>query len=235
MQRILALVFLLGFTGTAVAQPPLPLGSKYHLLFITDFNASIEPFNTFPPSFPDFGSVQAADWYATEAAVLGGLLTEWNGLDIVYRALISDSTVNARDRMTIEGPVYNTQFDLLALDDTDLWDGALQNPVRYDQFGTEVPDGTRVWTGSTQDGNHGISCSNWSNTGGEAQAGDPFSTSTAWLNTGERSCSLSARLYGISPPLEVVPEPGTFWGLISLGTILFCPRRRSASRSALRL
>ena len=62
---------------------------------------------------PDVMSPVAADWHVT---VLGftPLLQHltfptWNGLDIVYTAVMSDSNVNANARVTINGPIYNTQ------------------------------------------------------------------------------------------------------------------------------
>ena len=76
-------------------------------------------------------------------------------------ALISTSSVNAKDRLVIESPVYNTNAEILASNGSDLWDGTIAASSFYDEFGNGASDD--VWTGSaTGDGIYdGLDCNGW--------------------------------------------------------------------------
>lgn len=76
---------------------------------MTGFVTSIDTDTTVPPAIPQFGGLAAADYGVTYAAAGGGLITGWNSSDIIYKAILSTEGNNARDRLAISGPVYNTR------------------------------------------------------------------------------------------------------------------------------
>ncbi len=74
----------------------------------------------------------------TYAAATSGLIDDWQGVDIVYHAILSAPGNNAIDRLQISGPIYNIHGELVALDKADLWDGTIAHPIGYDEFGNQV-------------------------------------------------------------------------------------------------
>ncbi|NQU25686.1 MAG: hypothetical protein HQ567_30735, partial [Candidatus Nealsonbacteria bacterium] len=187
-----------------VASAPEP----YHRVFVTSLRFSIDPSQSFPPSAGvSFGGMQAADWQVTLSAFYGGLLSNWDGYAIVYQAILSTSTVAARDRNAVHGPVYNLAGELVAASASQLWSDDLQNPVGYDEWGAgPVPTLTEPWTGTFADGTHsGNSCSAWSTQFDTGTVGDASRTASNWLNADIQGCDRKARLYAISPLLGVAP------------------------------
>ena len=103
--------------GIAVPPPPPPglsPGDTYHRIFATSLSFFVVNSGPFPPNIPLFSSATDADWYATLSASNSGLLDSWNGKDIVYQALLSTSSEDAKDRVPVSGPVYNSNNDLIA-------------------------------------------------------------------------------------------------------------------------
>lgn len=123
-----------------------------HVIYVFNVGASISASTAVPPNLPYFGGLAAADWAVNYGAFGGGLLPDWNGLDIWYKAILSTPSVNARDRFPVLGAVYNTHGDLVAANYQQLWSGTLSNPVGYFENGAPVPPGTWVWTGTTYGG-----------------------------------------------------------------------------------
>lgn len=117
---------------------PVPVGlqpgDQYHIIFATSFVTVISSDTTVPPALPAFGGLAAADYTVTFAAAQAGLVPGWNDLDITYKALLSTNGNDARDRITITGPVYNTNGFLIANSAADLWESYCQ----------------MLWTGSFQ-------------------------------------------------------------------------------------
>lgn len=76
-----------------------------------------------------------------------------DGLDYPGRwaAILSDSTRAARDRLSIRGPILNTQGERVASTPADLWSGELAHAIRYDETGLPVVL-VDVWTGTDDDG-----------------------------------------------------------------------------------
>jgi len=139
-------------------------GDQYHILFATSTVAYVTNDTSVPPPTPaEFGGIDAADWIVTYRAAFAGLVPGWNGLDLVYRSILSIDGDNAVDRLSIVGPVYNTNGDLLANDAADLWDGSLVNPVGYNEKGELIASNTQVWTGTGMFGTwaSGESCGDW--------------------------------------------------------------------------
>jgi len=206
-------------------------GDQYHILFATSNLTRVTGDTSVPPPSPtEFGGIAAADWDVTYHAAFAGLVPGWNGLDLVYRSILSIDGDNAVDRLSIVGPVYNTNGDLLANDAADLWDGSLANPVGYDEKGILIASNTQVWTGTLIIGtwSSGQSCGDWdiplSTEFG--RQGNATLSNNQWIYGGLNSCNNTARLYGLSPAITV-PEPSTLFltalGLLSVAGTLRVP------------
>ncbi|MEM6330530.1 MAG: hypothetical protein AAF790_09800 [Planctomycetota bacterium] len=169
----------------------------------------------------------------TLAASQAGLVSDWNGQDIIYRALLSDSTVDAIDYTNIQGRVYNTNGDLLALDAADFFDGELERPLDFDQNGNRiVSSNTDFFSGvAAGGGSAGDTCGNWDDpNGGMASVGTFVDSS--WLVGNPSPCNTIKRLVGVSPAITVpIPEPSSlsitaFLTALLAGPGRFVPRTR---------
>ncbi|MGE4234617.1 MAG: hypothetical protein AB7F43_14960, partial [Bacteriovoracia bacterium] len=151
---------------------------------------------------PNFGALTNADSYCQTAADAGSITSS---LGLTWKALISNSTTDAKDRVTISGPVYNTAGILVANDSSDMWDGTLTAAVNYDQNGTLISSQQHTHTGFFTSGlkNTSYNCSDWSTNGSGVPAtlGHAGATSN-WTGTyipgGGWNCSYPARLFCIS-------------------------------------
>jgi len=211
----------LALAGRAQAQPPgVEPGEKYHLLFATSGPFGISGSGIVPPASGQFGSLAAADWNVTFAAFVAGRVPGWNGLDLIYQAILSINGNNARDRIAIEGKIFNTHFDLLATDENDLWDNSfplLLAPVGYDEFGNLITTSTDVWTGTEDDGTwSNNSCGDWNDPLGLGNVGFA-SSANGWIVASTLTCNQSARLYGISPAITLPDsaETGIHFGQVT--------------------
>ncbi|MGD9724417.1 MAG: PEP-CTERM sorting domain-containing protein [Pirellulales bacterium] len=216
-------VLLLGVqTATAATIPPgLNPGDIYHRIFVTSGAYSVTSSDVVPTDSSSFGGVAAADYNVTLAAYQAGLIPDWDGETIFYRAILSTSTIDARDHVDVQGAVFNMQDELIATSETDLWDGTLANAVRYDEVGISLQEDSRAWTGSTSAGTYGgaWTAGDWLVTGTGAWVGKPLATNGSWLNQNLMGGSEPSHLYGISLPLTVVPEPSS-GALAGLGTAI---------------
>jgi hypothetical protein len=213
------------------APPGLHAGDVYERIFVTSSKYSVTSDTSVPPLTGVFGGLAAADYQVTLSAYQAGLIPDWNGHDILWHAILSTSTVDARDRVSVPGPVYNTQNELIATSFADLWDGAIAHPVRYDESGVEVLLGSRVWTGSNALGQNGglQNANDWTNPSAQASTADPNRSDGGWLASGQRTANVVTRLYAFSDPITVVPEPSSFimLGLGAAGLLLAARRRRA--------
>jgi hypothetical protein len=103
-------------------------------------------------------------------------LAEAAGSSRTWRAYLSTSTENARDRIGT-GPWLNTADEMIAMDVDDLHDNGLSNgdPQHVlDENGDEVPANEHdILTGSDDDGTlhpSGNTCEDWTSDGGADQA-----------------------------------------------------------------
>ncbi|MEZ4743726.1 MAG: hypothetical protein R3B45_14995 [Bdellovibrionota bacterium] len=180
---------------------PLP---AHHEIFVTSAVTGLDGSPAFPPSYPEFGHLDAADWICSFAAADGGRNPGWDGLSTPWKALLSVPGVNANSRIFVQAPVYNTNGDLLAADYPELWSGSLQAPVLYDEFGQAITHTFEVFTGTNYNGTtvSDRHCNFWSSTNSTdfATAGDARLSDQEWMEgAGDISCSQGARLYCISP------------------------------------
>lgn|GEM_PF-2858100 len=91
-----------------------------------------------------FGGLAGADAVCAQAAGDLGFTGTW-------QAILSDSSQSAAERLTIVGPILNPVGEVVAEDEADLFDGAIEGGVAYDQTGLPVVLGD-VWTGTDNDG-----------------------------------------------------------------------------------
>lgn len=149
----------------------------------------------------NFGTLESADALCESEAQSAGLVRS-------YKAIISNTSYDAKERIRLYGKVYNVDASLNAIkvvdQPEDLWRAftkSLLSPVNLDANGGIVSG--YAWTGSYSEGsrsddNH---CSNWSSTSSslDGQAGVIGSTSSTWLeDLSVESCSESFHLYCIS-------------------------------------
>jgi len=100
------------------------------------------------------GGVSGIDSICNTRAAAAGRGTGW-------KVLISTSTVDAKDRVSITNQVYNTNSQLLANNGADLWDGTIAASAFYDEFGNV--NGDDIWTGSGSGSGvyDGLDCNAW--------------------------------------------------------------------------
>ena len=151
-----------------------------HTIFVTSEDA-----------FGDIGSIAVVDMLCNELATNAGLGGTW-------LAVMSDSTVDAAERIVVNGPIRNRMGDLIAEDGADLWDGFIGAPVRYTENGDEFL--ATPFTGTQPDGTAAAeNCENWTRaTGGDGMIGDAGYAGEGWIESGVTSCNHGYPFYCIS-------------------------------------
>lgn len=143
--------------------------------------------------------LDAADRLCLDLAKAAGLVRN-------YKAILSSSTKNAKDRLSFTGAVYivkGTQKVKIVEAGNDLWGTDSKDllfSINIDESGTTVATGTKIWTGTdssgTVDTDH---CTNWTvNSGATGSYGETDYTDQKWLFTSSSNCSTQNRLYCIS-------------------------------------
>ncbi|MAF31624.1 MAG: hypothetical protein CMF60_05415 [Magnetococcales bacterium] len=129
------------------------------------------------------GGLSGADAICQSRASLKGYAGSW-------KAILSDSTANAKDRLTITYPVVRAS-DSTVVESINLWNGSLENKIT-------PAGGANVWSGTDATGeataNH---CNDWSSTGATGQGGFSGNTSPGWIDTGSGACTGQKRLHCI--------------------------------------
>jgi hypothetical protein len=125
------------------------------------------------------------------------------GLTRTYKAILSTTTANAKDRLTISGPVYvftsATTKNVIADSRADLWDGLITNFIDRDESYNQI-GGSVVHSGTLSDGTvNTLTCTDWtSNAAGNDTFGDSGILST-WIDSSLMgSCNPFRRIYCIS-------------------------------------
>lgn len=186
---------------------------------------------------PNFGSLEAADRYCNLAALAGGLTG-------VFRAWLSTSAMDARDRL--QGARGWVRPDGLPFADTvdDIVRGRTFYPPSIDELGHRVVMNPlitdNVATGTTEFGvlSPESNCHDWEyGFGGAAvQAGYPDSSAGMWTAGTMGPCDQAARLYcfGVDRVAAVAPAPapaGSRLAFVSTGR--FAPSQGVSAADAL--
>ncbi len=149
----------------------------------------------------DLGGLSGADAICQAQADAAGHAGTW-------KAILSDRTIDARDRIVLSGPVYAAGHPLTKIvdDEAELWSGTLHSRIVHAASGLSVSG--PVFTGSDAAGrvmtnaNGPMDCNGWTNgtslyvarTGAATTLADDAS----WISQGQQSCGTAQRLYCIS-------------------------------------
>jgi hypothetical protein len=106
-----------------------------------------------------------------------------------FHAWLSTSAVDAKDRLTIDGPWKRLDGVQIAASKADLVDGRLFSTITQDENG-EYRGGEPVWTGTVGNGTASAeTCSDWTDgTNGAGRTGTPDVSSSGWTNGAARVC-----------------------------------------------
>ena len=160
-----------------------------HLAFVTSV-----PFRA------SFGGVQGADAECARSASAAGLTGSW-------KAILSSTTENAKDRLTIRGKVKKINGDVIFNSADEMWSSATVMIDQTELGGTlnGVTGAPRVWSATAPDGQRsGGTCRDWISTSfsaGFAAAGTPTSFRPGeWIRTEGATllCEERGYLYCIS-------------------------------------
>ncbi|MEZ6116209.1 MAG: PKD domain-containing protein [Pirellulaceae bacterium] len=182
-----------------------------HTLFVTESLFDVTSTNAVPASPNQIGGFASADYHCTDEAFKAGLHADWDGITAVYKAILSSNEVNARDRFSIIGPVYNTNGQLLAWNRNDFWDGQLEHAVQFDANGRAITGSTDVWTGTDAFGRSTqATANNWTTALSDASIGNATRSNADWLLSNVATAAAPGRLYCISIPTGQQLSPGPF-------------------------
>jgi hypothetical protein len=141
----------------------------------------------------DFGGFAQADYQCSALASIESLGGTW-------KAIISNDSTSAKDRITISGPVVNMNSETVADNSADFWDGSLDNPVGYDEGGNVR--NVSVWTGTQSNGTKHPwdNCDNWGIVGPafSGASGGSNQVDNQWLEgAGSTACTVNQSFYCI--------------------------------------
>lgn len=141
-------------------------GDSYQVIFVTSNTAG---------NIPDISYYDSFVKSAAEQAGIGSTIS------VSWKAVVSTQTVHAKDHIappspTLTVPIFNQAGELVAHSLADLWDGQLENPIRYDEFRKPIEATSYVWTGTRIDGTSASPLGTESPT-----YGDQDSTGPSWV------------------------------------------------------
>ena len=128
-----------------------------------------------------------------------------------FKAWISDSAVDAKDRFLVDGPRVRPDGVKVADSFADLLDGSLDASINVTELGTYIGN-YAVWTATSTNGflTDGT-CSDWTSASGgdTARAGAAYAADTAWTLIHTPPCNFAAtHLYCIEDPSEPIFSDG---------------------------
>jgi hypothetical protein len=192
--------------------------AKPHILFVSQSTYT-----------GNLGGLNGADTTCSTLATASGIA--FLQAEPLFKAVLSDETTAARERIHVRGKVISTWMDLgeetLAASRSDFWSGALLHEVSRENANNGFSGPT--WSGSTAAGaiQAAGNCLNWS-TANAASNGffGTANTPATWLESASGTCDVARSIYCISqysvPPLagfsaQTSPEAG---GKIALALTL---------------
>ena len=223
-----ALVLASPAVAAPITIPPgLNPGDQFRIIFVTSTKR-----NAASDSIGDYDAFVSAA--AATSPGLAALGTNWT-------AIGSTAAVSAFDHIggVFSAPVFNLGGLLVASNSADLWDGSLNNPVRFDESGAdtnglfEIPSlpglsGAFVWTGTSEFGaahflRLGLKPPFTVTPADHVIFGRASQTNATWIFTNDFQLDDLLHVYGVSDVLTVpgspVPEPGTF-GTAALAAVV---------------
>jgi hypothetical protein len=208
------------FAGSINTPAGLNPGDSFRLVFVTSTQTAATSNDL--ATYDNFVSTNAAG-------------TTYNGNQITWQAIVSNTTINARDHIGLQStsltPIYTVSGTLVSTGN--LWSGALLNPINkgvqwpYQYHGS-------VWSGTLSDGTSSIGSEMGTAYPNYALTGTSSSASSSWIAFGPPITTEVPHLYGISSILTVpsaVPEPSTAMlaGLGGLAALVYSFKRKRNS------
>jgi hypothetical protein len=215
-----------GTAAPIVVPSDLNPGDQYRLAFVTS--------TTRNAIVPEIGIYNLfVTNVANDQPELAALGTTW-------AAIASTAAIDARDNTMTNPdngpgvPIYLLNDSILAMNNGDLWDGTIINPLQVHESGSPGTGGELVWTGTTPQGRASDFPLGPSPT---ATVGLSFDT-LQWIQGTTDTPLTALHMYAISGPLVVpdqaaVPEPSSvmLWlvGLAGVLGLRYRQRHRQAS------
>jgi hypothetical protein len=177
----------------------------------------------------DLGSISGGDMVCQSLASGLGVAGTWI-------AWLSDSTIDARDRLLDTQYRLVDETTIIANDLPDLIDGMIQNPINMTESMLPVMGTVVVWTGTSPDGTLNPvngSCDEWMSAFPVdfGALGQHNLTDFQWTDVDQDSCDGTAHLYCFERPLRAFVTStmeGTDFGGIAAGDAI-CQARADAA------
>jgi hypothetical protein len=233
----------LAASAAPITVPPgLNPGDKYRLVFVTSTkrdatSKNIDDYNTF---------VNTAANSVSELAALG---TTWKAIASTKNTPAAVNTSTDLIYNPGQQPIYRLDGALVANDYWEFWNGKHRVAIDRNESGSPADDpyhNFTVWTGTKPDGYQFSYEFNIAGPlgGGSTRFGDVKSVmgyynsfhSQLWTIGVIEVTETAGRLYAMSGPITVVPEPSSFVlaALGLLGLIVYTRRRRNLSSVCVR-
>lgn len=141
-------------------------------------------------------------------------LADAEGLGRTFKAILSDSSTDAKDRFASDSrAIFLVDLTTrIATGVSDLFDGAIENPVNVTEDGGSVPTIEAAWTGTFSSGLKSSTqlCLDWTSasaTDDGGAIGAPRETDTSFLYIGARFCDSEEHLYCLEESNAPAPTP----------------------------
>jgi len=171
--------------------PLPPFAQVGKLAFVTSASGTGE-LGAWPEADAGTSGIAAGDSICRDLAAAAGLPVAAS-----FRAWLSDSTTDAKDRFVLPGPWVRVDGVVVFPSPADLATSNLFTALNVTETGAYV-SGNRAWTGTSGSGIAASErCSEWldGTTGAQGRLGLCASTTTGWTANISRSCNNEYRLY----------------------------------------